>query len=219
MADLLANNISHYYIECEKKHYVLNKLRLNIQKGEKVCIMGASGSGKSTLLHILSGLLKPKKGNILINNRVLKRKNSSKFRMQHVGLMFQKQHFFPELTILENVALPLRLLGKLDIHQKAEKMLTNMHLSKELYTRYPYQLSGGEQARAGLARALIHSPSIVFADEPTSALDDALTKAIFDDIDGLQKELGFSMVVATHDHALIPYFDQVYYLRNGELEA
>jgi|AntRauTorckE5430_2_1112549.scaffolds.fasta_scaffold00206_14 ABC-type lipoprotein export system ATPase subunit len=220
MVDIKAVKLQHHYLEKNKEHTILDELDIHIPSNQTVCIMGASGSGKSTLLHILSGLLKPSNGKVIYNETDLTQlslRALEKLRLQSMGFMFQKQHFFPELSIIENIELPLR------IQKRAERDLVYeiadiMKLDKGLYNRYPHQLSGGEQARAGLARALVHKPKIVFADEPTSALDDTLTHEIFKDIESLRQKLGFSMVIASHDHSLLEYFDDIYYLKNGQLE-
>lgn len=220
MPEITVKHIGHSYLENTKQHMILENIDLNIPIGKAVCLMGASGSGKSTLLHILSGLLRPKKGDVLYDGRSLKELSASKltqFRSQSMGFMFQNQHFFPELSVLDNVSLPLRILAKPNAREKAIEQLALMQLGESLYQRYPYELSGGEQARVGLARALIHSPKILFADEPTSALDDKLTQMIFSDIKVLQKQLGFTMIVATHDLSLIKYFDHIYTLSKGVL--
>lgn len=222
MPEIVVKSVAHTYIENSNEHMILDDIDLSIPKGKSICIMGASGSGKSTLLHILSGLLKPNMGEILYDGMSLAKLSSSKltqFRSQYMGFMFQNQHFFPELSVLDNISLPLRILAKPNVSEKAVKQLALMQLNESLYERYPYELSGGEQARVGLGRALIHSPNLLFADEPTSALDDELTQMIFRDIKALQKELGFSMIVATHDPSLLKYFDQVYNLKGGKIET
>lgn len=220
MPKIIAKDISHYYLEKGREHLILNELELSVGDHEKVAIMGASGSGKSTLLHILSGLLKPKKGEVYYDDIKLHSLSSSQrtqLRGENMGFMFQSQHFFPELSLMDNVALPLLLQGKENAKEKAKEMLSLLKLDEKLHDQYPQMLSGGEQARGGLARALIHSPKVLFLDEPTSALDNELTHEIFKDILLLQEKLGFSIIAATHDTELVKYFDKIKHLKKGKL--
>lgn len=213
MIELSTKNLSHCFIDGAEEHMVLDNINLAVQKGESVAILGASGSGKSTLLCLLTGLIKNLSGEIYYDKQPIQTVTN---KAQLLGFMFQRQHFFPELTVKENISLPLHILKK--PLQNTETMLSLMKIDRVLWDRYPHQLSGGEQSRVGLARALVHHPKILVADEPTAAMDNELTQAIFKDIVSLQEKLGFSMIVATHDHALLHYFTQIYYLKNGRLE-
>lgn len=217
--NISAKKLTYCYVENGQQYTVFEQLSLNIRSGKRVGIFGASGSGKSTLLYVLSGLLKPIAGDVCydaVSVESMTDKERERQRSEYVGFMFQQQHFFPELSIWDNVSLPLRINQCMDTASLAA-VFALLRLN-DLQSKYPHQLSGGESARVGMARAVVHNPKIVFADEPTAALDQALSKAIFDDLMVLQEKKQFSMIVATHDLSLLPYFDHVYHLRNGQLE-
>src|SRR4030095_1307263 len=168
---LIAKNIHKYYGPL----WVLKGVDLNIQKGEIVSIAGPSGSGKSTLLHILGTLDIADKGEIFLSNRPfhsLKGKTLAAFRNKHIGFVFQFHHLLPEFSALENVCIPGWIAGrnKTEVRQQAEALLKTLGLSDRIENK-PNQLSGGEQQRVAVARALINKPDIIFADEPTGNLD------------------------------------------------
>lgn len=173
-------------------------------KGEQLLLLGQSGSGKTTLLHLLCGILKPGKGNIIINNQSLNdlsERERDQFRGQHFGLVFQKSHFLQSLSVIENLAIPSFLLGEKFNEDQAKTLLDKLGIGNKAHER-PRNLSVGEQQRAGIARALIHQPSIVLADEPTSALDDESTEAVISLLEEQAQAVGATLVIVTHDQRL-----------------
>ena len=132
--------------------------------------------------------------------------------------MFQNQHFIHELTVLQNVTLPLWVTKQKDQHAHAVKLLQQLGFNQRMIEGPISHLSGGERSRAALARALVHQPKLVVADEPTSSLDHQLTEEVFQTLVNLQQEHPFALVVATHDHSLLDYFDRVFHIRSGQLQ-
>lgn len=192
-----------------------------VQEGEFVAIMGPSGSGKSTLLHLLGGLDKPSDGEVTLAGRplsILNDKDATLVRRHNVGFVFQFFNLLPTLTAEENVALPLIIDGqKLRKHrERIDAMLELVGLSDRAGHR-PDQLSGGEQQRVSVARALVTSPAIVLADEPTGNLDSRTGMAIMDLLRRSRDELGQTIVVVTHDPRAAAYADRVVFLGDGQI--
>lgn len=194
---------------------VLKGIDLSIQEGEMVSIVGASGVGKSTLLHILGALDRPTSGNVLYNGADIFSHNEdslASFRNKTIGFVFQFHHLLPEFTALENVMMP-GLISKgarrqgvkgssyREIIEKAEKLLAEMSLSERKGHR-PGELSGGEQQRVAVARALILEPKVVLADEPTGNLDTAMGEDLFNLLINLNKEKGITFIIVTHNESL-----------------
>lgn len=213
--------------KCVTKAYTMNGARLeilkgvdlNIEKGDAVCIMGVSGAGKSTLLHILGTLDMPSLGKVYYKGEDLTRKSDDQlavFRNKKMGFVFQFHHLLPELNALENVSLPARVGGdKKEVAEaKAEKLLVTMGLKKRL-DHYPSEMSGGERQRVAIARALVQEPEILFADEPSGNLDSENGKVIQDLFFQLQKDLGITLIVVTHDLDFAKRFPTLYKLKNG----
>ena len=201
---------------------VLRGVNLEISKGEVVAIVGPSGCGKSTLLHILGSLDKADMGEIVINNTALSLLSGNKlaaFRNKHIGFVFQFHHLLPEFTALENVCIPgwLAGRGKNEVREKAEGLLKILGLVDRNENK-PNQLSGGEQQRVAVARALINNPDIVFADEPTGNLDSAnaqeLHKLFFD----LRKQFNQTFLIVTHNEDLSQLSDRVLHMKDGRIE-
>jgi len=188
---------------------VLKGMSLEIQRGEQVCIMGASGSGKSTLMHLLAGLDTPDSGEVLIEGEAIhtwKESRRANFRAQHIGVVFQNYHLLPDLNVLENVLMPSRALGGWgepanELIEKAKACLETVGLLHRLEHR-PVELSGGEQQRLAVARALINDPEILMADEPTGNLDAATGDLVLDDLFRLSEEKKRTLVIVTHDPRL-----------------
>lgn len=210
------------------KHYgeihVLKNINLNIQKGEIVSIVGPSGAGKTTLLQILGTLDKPTKNKdaeILINNHdVLKLsdKSLSKFRNQYIGFVFQFHQLLPEFTALENVCLPA-FIGKRTKNEtivEAKKLLTYLGLENR-QNHKPNELSGGEQQRVAVARALINNPSVIFADEPSGNLDSSAAKKLHELFFKLRDEFGQTFVIVTHNMELANMADKKLEMKDGKL--
>lgn len=215
-----ASNIQKYYGELE----VLKGVDLHIKKGEIVSIVGASGAGKTTLLQILGTLdiqSNRKDSTLLINNietTNLNDKDLAKFRNEHIGFIFQFHQLLPEFTAIENVCLPafIKKTPKSDAEKRAKELLDFLGLSHR-YNHKPSELSGGEQQRVAVARALINNPSIIFADEPSGNLDsesaDNLHKLFFE----LREKFGQTFVIVTHNSELAEMADRKLTMVDGKI--
>jgi len=198
---------------------VLRGVDLRIETGTSVAVAGPSGSGKTSLLLLLSGLERPAAGRIRIDGTDLAALDAdglADLRRDRIGIVFQSFHLLPSLSALDNVALPLRLAGVRGAHQPATEMLRRVGLADRLRHR-PSQLSGGEQQRVALARALVHRPRLLLADEPTGNLDDHTAEAVRELLFGLNRELGTTLVLVTHDLDFAARCDRVLRLHDGQL--
>jgi putative ABC transport system ATP-binding protein len=198
---------------------ILNGVELTITDGESVAITGASGSGTSTLLGILAGLDVPTSGSVVLGDKVITTMNEdqrAQVRSELVGFVFQSFQLLPALTALENVMLPLELKGINNPQHIARGFLDKVGLGQRV-THYPRQLSGGEQQRVAVARAFASQPKILFADEPTGNLDEKTGGQIIELLFALNKELGTTLVLVTHDHALAGRCDRHLQLAEGLL--
>lgn len=210
-----------------KKQYeglkVLKGVSLEINKGELVCIVGPSGAGKSTLLHILGTLDKPDEGELLFNGKSLndlKDKQLSEIRNLKMGFVFQFHHLLPEFTAIENVCIPGFIAQKKekDVRERAKYLLTLMGLADRL-THKPSELSGGEQQRISVARALINEPEIIFADEPTGNLDTANSKELHQLFFDLRQQFNQTFVIVTHNNELADLADRKLVMKDGLIVA
>ena len=202
---------------------VLVGLDLCVEAGECVAIVGASGVGKSTLLHLLGALDRPTGGRVLFDGQDLYARSEIElagFRNREVGFVFQFHHLLPDFTALENVMLPSLIARQSagTTRLQACALLERIGLKERLAHR-PGQLSGGEQQRVAVARAVMLRPRLLLADEPTGNLDSATGEQIVELLLGLRKEFGATLVLVTHDHALTRHADRVVRLRDGRLEA
>jgi len=214
---IIAKNINKSYQNLE----VLKGIHLEIKKGEIVSIVGASGAGKSTLLHILGTLDKADSGSVLINDSdvtQLSQKKLSSFRNKHIGFVFQSHHLLPEFTALENVCMPAFIAGenKENAEKKAGELLRLLNLEDRLSHR-PNELSGGEQQRVAVARALINNPSVVFADEPSGNLDSASAKSLHSLFFELRNKLQQTFVIVTHNEELAEMADRKLSMKDGRI--
>ena len=198
---------------------VVKGVSLQVNKGEIVSITGSSGAGKSTLLHILGTLDAPDSGNVLLNGYSLthlKDAALAQFRNRQLGFVFQFHHLLPEFTALENVCLPGWIAGrkKKEVEEQALRLLTVLRVEHRLHNK-PQQLSGGEQQRVAVARALINNPAIVFADEPTGNLDSINAKELHHLFIDLKKEFNQTFLIVTHNEELAANSDRVLHMKDG----
>jgi lipoprotein-releasing system ATP-binding protein len=214
---LSAKNIQKKYGQLQ----VLKGVDINITKGEVVSIVGSSGAGKSTLLHILGTLDNADTGEIILNNQRVDKligKKLAAFRNKEIGFVFQFHHLLPEFTALENVCIPGWIAGgkKKEIQLKATQLLKTLGLSDRLENK-PQQLSGGEQQRVAVARALINNPAIVMADEPTGNLDSKNAKELHQLFVDLRQQFNQTFLIVTHNEELAQMSDRIVHMKDGKI--
>jgi lipoprotein-releasing system ATP-binding protein len=202
---------------------VLRGLSLTVERGEMVAIVGASGVGKSTLLHVLGGLDRADRGQVAMGGAELSALSDADlvaFRNRSVGFVFQFHHLLPEFTALENVEMPLRIARwpAAEVRPRAERLLRRVGLQERL-THRPGMLSGGEQQRVAVARALAMAPAVLLADEPTGNLDEHTAETLHDLLREMHREEGLTSVIATHNPRLAALCDRTLRLEEGMLQA
>ncbi|MFA6466748.1 MAG: ABC transporter ATP-binding protein [Patescibacteria group bacterium] len=202
--------------------YALKEVSFGVKKGEFIALMGRSGSGKSTLLHQLGLLDSPTAGQIIIDGTNIvsfTEKQKSEFRLKKLGYVFQSYALLPELNALESVYLPLMLTGasKSQYIKKATEMLEKVGLGERIY-HLPKEMSGGEQQRVAIARALVNDPAILFADEPTANLDSESSETILKLFKKLNKEIGQTIIMVTHELDDRKHVDRVIWLKDGVIK-
>ena len=212
---LKAVNITRKYGQLE----VLKGVDIEVNKGEMVSIVGSSGAGKSTLLHILGTLDKPDSGSIWLHDQSmddLKGEKLAAFRNQHIGFVFQFHHLLPEFSALENICIPGWIAGtpKKEVTKRAMELLSLLGLADRAEHK-PNQLSGGEQQRVAVARALINQPDIIFADEPTGNLDSANAKELHQLFGTLRDRFNQTFLIVTHNEELAALSDRTLHMRDG----
>lgn len=218
---LALHNISKSYIQASYKIEILKNINLEVSAGELIAIIGDSGSGKSTLLHVAGLLDRPSSGSINICNLDCSKVNSDNYdhvRLNHVGFIYQDHRLLKDFTATENIAIPQIIAGKslIEATQNANDLLNKINLSNRA-KNLPGELSGGEQQRIAIARALINKPNIILADEPTGNLDPYTADNIFDIFVELSRLQNTAIIMVTHNHTLANKMDKIYELRYGSL--
>ncbi len=218
---VLVENLQRSFTMGQQTVHVLNGITMTIQRGEMVAIIGASGAGKSTLLHILGTLDHPTAGKVLFEGKDMFRVSETvlaNFRNQRIGFVFQFHHLLPEFTALENTYLPA-LIQKVPEHkakEHAETLLTEVGLSHRFHHK-PGELSGGEQQRVAVARALIRQPDLVLADEPTGNLDTHTGEELFELLQKLNERHGTAFIIVTHNEKLSQQTHRLIHLQDGQI--
>jgi putative ABC transport system ATP-binding protein len=213
-----ARNVSKTVSSPEGTLTILADVSLTVRTGETLAIVGASGAGKSTLLALLAGLDSPSTGHVAIAGTdltALDEDGRAEVRGRHVGFVFQSFHLIPSLTAIENVMLPLELRARSDARRAAAQALEQVGLTARAH-HYPKQLSGGEQQRVAIARAFVTHPALLFADEPTGNLDTVTGQRITDLLFDLNRSIGSTLILVTHDRALAQRCGRVLELEAGQ---
>ena len=208
-------DIHKFYGEGESRSEILKGISLSIQDNDYVVILGASGSGKSTLLNILSGLEHPDSGEISYDNNVitdLSDDELTSFRKENIGFIFQQYYLLPNLSVDKNVKMGADLAG----NKQYKEIIEAVGLGNKL-KKYPHELSGGEQQRVSVARALAKNPKVLYLDEPTGALDEETGRLVLDYIGALQKKLGFTVVMVTHNANIAEMAKTVIKMNSGKI--
>ncbi len=221
-AAIRSENVSRHYSMGETLIRAVDGVSLEVRAGEFLALLGTSGSGKSSLLNLIAGLDRPTAGSVIVQDRDLarlSREELAKYRLHIVGMVFQSFNLIPSMTLLENVELPLRF-AEVDRGQReslSRQSLEQVGLKARLHHR-PSELSGGEQQRAALARALINKPKLLLADEPTGNLDSHTGTEIMDMLRDFNRKLGMTVVMVTHERALAErYAERLVFLADGKL--
>ena len=216
---LTLKKVTKYYGNGGSVVKALNEVDLEMEKGEFVAIMGPSGSGKSTLLSVIATIEPPSGGDIIIDNKSLrgmKEKEMAAFRRDKLGFVFQDYNLLDTLTAEENILLPLHLQKRNEMEKESILSSLSLRLSIEkLLKKYPREMSGGERQRTALARALSTSPSLVLADEPTGALDSRNSKIIMDPFSKINRDMGTTILMVTHDAYVGSFASRVLFLKDG----
>ena len=221
MSFISATGIVKSYTDAGKLLTVLRDLDVTVERGEMVAIVGASGAGKSTLLHVLGGLDRAEQGSVTVADTALTtlpQQELVAFRNRHVGFVFQFHHLLPEFSALENVEMPMRIarLPRAECRQRATALLERVGLGERL-THRPGMLSGGEQQRVAVARALVMQPALLLADEPTGDLDERTAESLHQLLRDMHAAYGLTSVIATHNPRLAEACDRVLRLEGGRL--
>lgn len=220
-AILSVNDVSYTYISKYQRVEAVKNVTCAFESGRMYAIMGRSGSGKSTLLSLLAGLDLPTCGEILFEGKPMSRINRNRYRRDDASVIYQSFNLFPLLTTLENVMYPMQLQGKSrhEALQTARRLFADVGLSDTAYKKFPQMMSGGEQQRIAIARALAAGGKILLADEPTGNLDTANEQTVVRLIKRLAHERGYTVIVVTHNQAVAAEADEVLLMGDGELKA
>ena len=218
MSKLELENIYYRYKGADKD--VLKDINCTFEEGKLNAIVGPSGSGKTTLLSIMAGLDEPTQGSILLNGQDLKEMDLDEYRRDNVSMIFQAFQLFPLLTALENVSFPMEYKGipKEEAREKGSEVLNSIGIDGDKQSRYPSNLSGGEQQRVAIGRTLATGAKVILADEPTGNLDDENSDRIIDILKQLAHEEGFCVIIVTHDMEIAEASDHVWRIKDGTIE-
>lgn len=211
-------NVTKGYKIGDKTYNALNNVSFSLPKGEFVCILGPSGAGKSTLLNLLGGMDTVTSGDIIIDKENISKKSDKEltsYRAENVGFIFQFYNILPTLTVLENVEIVKDIVKK---PKSAKKILKEVGLENHL-NKFPNQLSGGEQQRVSIARAIAKNPKLLLCDEPTGALDYNTGKSILKLLQDTCRKMNMTVIIITHNLALTPMGDKVIKVKNGKIES
>ncbi len=216
-------SLTKSYTEGKDRRVILDNLTTTFQPGEFVLLLGHSGSGKSTLLNLISGIDQPDSGDIQVNGLTINRlseRQRTLFRREHIGFVFQFFNLIPTLTVWENITLPMQLNGKITParQREAAALIERVGLSHRQHA-FPDRLSGGEQQRAAILRALVHNPTVLLADEPTGNLDEETGRAVLELLLDLTRRANKTLIMATHNPEIVPLADRVFRIKNGQLVA
>ena len=218
MNKITCTNIAKTFVVEGNNIKVLENINLTIEKGDLVAISGQSGAGKSTLLHIIASLDEASSGNVLYDEKLIEGHTNfalSNIRLNNFGFVYQFHHLLEDLTVLENIMIPLQLAGN-TTKQNVYNIIDEVGLSSRV-NHLPWKLSGGEKQRVAIARALINNPDFIFLDEPTGNLDDENASIIQNLLLEISKRNDIALVTATHDNNFIESFNKTYYLKEFNL--
>ena len=218
MNKITCTNIAKTFVVEGNNIKVLENINLTIEKGDLVAISGQSGAGKSTLLHIIASLDEASSGSILYDEKPIEGHTNfalSNIRLNNFGFVYQFHHLLEDLTVLENIMIPLQLAGNIK-KQNVYNIIDEVGLSSRV-NHLPWKLSGGEKQRVAIARALINNPDFIFLDEPTGNLDDKNASIIQNLLLEISKRNNIALVTATHDNNFIESFNKIYYLKDFNL--
>lgn len=215
------NNVTKYYGNGDAVSKALNGVSFRMERGEFVAVMGASGSGKSTLLNVIATIDRPSSGSIFVEGTdiaEMQEQELAAFRRDRLGFIFQEYNLLDTLTVGENIVLPLNLQNRpvRETQEKLQSVSASLEIIEQL-SKFPRQLSGGQRQRAACARALITNPALILADEPTGALDSANSKSLMLNFTVMNKELGSTILMVTHDAVVGSYASRVLFLKDGKI--
>lgn len=219
MEVIKVENLNKIYGKKENRVHAVNDISFSVQEGEFVAVVGASGSGKSTLLHLLGGLDKPTSGKVYINGKniyALKNDERAIFRRRNIGFIFQFFNLIPVLTAKENIELPASLDGEEVDENLVNELISSLNIGHRL-NHFPNELSGGEQQRVSIGRALSYKPSILLADEPTGNLDKKNSQEIINLLKLFSNKYGITVIMITHDLSLAASSDRIIKLEDGKI--